>query len=84
MIMSKKIYPFYCGSQKCDWNCYNCSQCAKGYDDVKRDWLCDLEKKIDQAYMGDGSVSEETSRRMGVPDDCTVHNWRCPEFVPEK
>jgi len=73
--------PFYCGSQKMDWHCYNCSNCTKGYDDEARAWRCDLEKAIDNAFMGDGSVSAEIAKRMGEPEDCRVHNWRCPEFV---
>ena len=74
--------PFYCGTQRADWHCYNCARCTKGYDEETRQWRCDLEKKIDESYLGDGTVDAETARRMGEPSDCTVYNWRCPEFDP--
>jgi hypothetical protein len=72
--------PFYCGSQRLDWKCYNCDFCTKRYSE-RHAWRCDLEKLIDEAYMGDGSMCAETAKRMGEPADCTVYNWRCPEFV---
>lgn len=79
--------PFYCGSQRMDWKCFNCDFCTKRYDDSSPQsvsaWRCDLEKLIDEAYMGDGSVSAETAKRMGEPEDCRVYNWRCPEFVED-
>jgi hypothetical protein len=74
--------PFYCGSQRMDWKCFNCDFCTKRYNETSR-WHCDLEKLIDEAYMGDGSMSAETAKRMGDPDDCRVYNWRCPEFVED-
>jgi hypothetical protein len=66
-----------------DWKCYNCDFCTKRYTDAEK-WRCDLEKLIDEAYMDDGSVSAETAKRMGEPEDCRVYNWRCPEFVEDK
>jgi hypothetical protein len=72
--------PFYCGTQRFDWKCYNCEFCTKRYDETARTWRCDLERLIDEAYMDDGSVSAVTAKRMGEPDGCRVYNWRCPEF----
>lgn len=66
-----------------DWKCFNCGYCTKRYDEAKSTWRCDLEKVIDASYMGDGSMSAETAKRMGQPNDCRVHNWRCPEFVED-
>lgn len=74
--------PFYCGTQRLDWKCYNCDFCTKRYTDEDK-WRCDLEKAIDSSFMDDGSVSDETARRMGLPEDCRVYNWRCPEFVED-
>lgn len=79
--MSERHTPFYCGTQRMDWKCHNCDLCTKGYDDKATQWRCDLEKKIDEAYMDDGSVDAETAKRMGEPEDCRVYNWRCTEFV---
>jgi hypothetical protein len=76
--------PFYCGSQRMDWKCYNCDFCTKRYNETFSKWHCDLERLIDEAYMGDGSMGAETAKRMGEPDDCRVYNWRCPEFVEDK
>lgn len=75
--------PFYCGSQRIDWKCHNCEYCTKRYDDAKASWRCDLEKAIDSSYMDDGSVSDITAKRMGLPEDCREYNWRCPEFVED-
>jgi len=82
-VSTDRHTPFYCGSQRADWKCYNCDFCTKRYDENAMVWRCDLEKQIDSAYMGDGSMTAETARRMGEPDDCCVHNWRCPEFVED-
>jgi hypothetical protein len=27
----ERISPFYCGSQRADWDCYNCGTCKLGY-----------------------------------------------------
>lgn len=72
---------FYCGTQRADWKCYNCDFCTKRYDEPARKWRCDLEKLIDETYMGDGTFDAATARRMG--EDCRVYNWRCPEFVED-
>jgi hypothetical protein len=75
--------PFHCGSQFHDWKAHNCDRCAKGYDYKATDWRCDLERKIDEAAMGDGSMPDDVSKRMGTPEDCRVYNWPCTEFVED-
>lgn len=78
-----KIAVFYCGSQRGDWKCFNCDSCKKGYDEKESEWRCDLERKIDEAYIGDGYFDAATAKRMGQPEDCRVYNWRCPEYVED-
>jgi hypothetical protein len=75
--------PFYCGTQRMDWKCYNCDFCTKRYDEQEREWRCDLEWLIDESYMGDGKFDAATAKRLGEPADCRVYNWRCPEFVED-
>jgi len=75
-MAEERVRPFYCGTQKADWACRNCFKCAKGYDDDKGDWQCDLERRIDEAFMGDGTVSSDDANRMGV---CDKYTWDCPE-----
>lgn len=76
----QKVAPFYCGSQRADWKFHNCFACVHGYDDAARTWRCDLERGLDESYMGDGHVTRELAAAIGMPDDCRVHNWRCPKF----
>ena len=81
LVETERHTPFYCGSQRMDWKCYNCDFCTKRYDEAKTAWRCDLERKIDEAYMGDGTFDAATAKRIGEPEDCRVYNWRCPEFT---
>ncbi|MCC6591581.1 MAG: hypothetical protein IT168_33145 [Bryobacterales bacterium] len=81
MSVETKLYPFYCGSQSADWKTWNCTNCQKGYDYQAEAWRCDLEQKIDEAYFGDGSVSEGVARRMGYLENRERHNWPCGELV---
>lgn len=79
--------PFYCGTQGADWELANCDNCKKGgrYTDEKQMdwvWLCDIQKAKDEAYMGDGSVSNDIARRMGYDDGANLHNWPCTELDP--
>jgi hypothetical protein len=79
--MPETFRPFYCGTQSLDWKTWNCDNCQKGYDCTTKTWRCDLEEKIDLAYFGDGSVTEDIARRMGCLGNEGKHNWRCGELV---
>lgn len=76
----QKVAPFYCGSQRMDWKAFNCFQCVHGYDEAARKWRCDLERGLDEAYMGDGTTTPELAAAIGTPADVRAHNWRCPKF----
>ncbi len=81
------IRPFYCGTQGADWQTNNCENChmrgfyrdQKGQNDFE--WRCDIQRAIDGAYIGDGSVTDEIGRRMGAIGNETAHGWRCPELI---
>ena len=78
----KKIHPFHCGSQGGDWFTSNCDRCKKsGFDGEKhKENKCDIWTELSKAVFGYGWVSEEFAKRMGVPEDCRVYNWMCPEI----
>lgn len=73
-----RFVPFSCGSEKADWHYRNCNNCRKGYS-KETGWNCEIERALDAAFLGDGSVSNEIGERMG--------GGRCPEqspiFTPE-
>lgn len=84
--MSDRIRPFYCGSQWADFQCSNCDRCTKDYDVKDESYRCDLQQLIDEAALGDGTVSIETARRMGIVDATRGHFlWPCAEvdWTPE-
>jgi hypothetical protein len=78
------VTPFCCGTQYADWKMYNCERCKKRYDEKKGEWKCEIEKEIDVAYIGDGTIPEDIWKRMGGPENKGNYNWRCPEFEPEE
>lgn len=79
--MSQRYTPFSCGTQGLDWRCRNCFRCTKGYDNAKREWRCDIERAVDEAYMDDGSVDETTAIRMGLlPNNQGRFQWLCTEY----
>lgn len=61
----KYTWPFSCGTQSLDWKSRNCDRCTKGYDYAAETWRCEIERSIDDGFMGDGKVPMETWRRMG-------------------
>jgi len=77
------VRPFHCGTQYGDWIDVNCCACKKGYREGETREDCDLELALVYACFCDGEVSKEIAKRLGVPDDCTVYNWRCTEFEEE-
>jgi hypothetical protein len=71
--------PFYSGSHKADWHEYNCNTCTRGYGGNPENWHCELERALDDAYMGDGTVSAEIGARLAIESGSI---WRCPEHIP--
>jgi len=71
--------PFDNGAQADDWAARNCLRCALGYEPCTGDrYLCEIERAIDIAAFGDGTVSDVIATRMGYQDDGAI-NWDCPE-----
>jgi hypothetical protein len=74
--MSERMRPFSCGSEMGDWDTRNCQNChLTGYyrDQAHRNdwvWRCDIQRAIGEAYLGDGTISADISRRMGEGARC--------------
>ena len=79
MSEEKRVRPFCCGAQFADWKHYNCERCKKRYDEDKQEWKCDIEREIDGAYIGDGTIPWSIWKRMGGADNRGRYNWDCPE-----
>lgn len=78
-----RLYPFSNGSQFGDWCASNCDTCEKSGDaDAGRASTCSVFDALHEAFFGDGSVGEETARRMGFLDHRNHYNWPCREHSP--
>jgi hypothetical protein len=81
VVEAERPRPFHCGSQAVDWEQSNCARCTKAYDERTSTWPCDLERAIDEAGFGDGTVSPDVARRMGYDGSPTAYVWPCTEVV---
>lgn len=78
----RRVWPFSCGTQRAEWIARNCCDCTKyDGDDIRRS-ACDIDKALGEAFMTNGSVSEEIARRMGYSEGLNM--WVCPERVAEE
>lgn len=78
-LMAKKYKPFSTGSQYDDWNGRNCCSCKKGFKRAK--YHCNLEPKLDAAYCGDGTITEETARAIGYIGNEEGYIWEYPGWA---
>ncbi len=71
-----RIHIFSNGSQFNDWSASNCLRCTKwsGWDELP---TCDIDMALGEAYLGDGTVSQEIATRAGYDPDKYV--WPCGE-----
>ena len=74
-----KIRPFCCGTQYADWLDRNCFQCAKGFDYEKSEYRCELQKALDEACAGDGTITEDIAVEIGYQKG--LYTWQCKQFV---
>ncbi len=65
------------------WRESNCFRCTKAYDEKRGVWPCRLERAIDEASIGDGTVSERIAARLHFTDE-TLFVPPCPEKKPVK
>lgn len=78
--------PFHCGTQLAEWE-EQCYSCTKGFVDNETPGTCPITVAINEAYWGDGTVSEEIAERMGYLDHSPPRQkgfsyvWNCKEFV---
>lgn len=85
VISLPTVRPFSCGTQFGDWSESNCRRCKKNCDlvPVGEPPPCDIEAALLAAYVGDGMVTAEIARRMGMTEEnegCYV--WPCGEWEP--
>lgn len=69
------VTPFSNGTEYEAWCRVNCDRCAK-YDNGQGQTECPIALDLICGYVGDGTVSDETARRMGG------RAMRCTELVP--
>lgn len=78
--MSDKITPFSNGTQFGDWVDENCWKCQKDFDEERDAYRCDIQKALDAAYVGDGTISRETAEKMGYLKHEGYYIWPCPKL----
>ena len=77
--VKKPIYPFSNGTQFDCWNARNCERCTK-YDG-QTNGLCEISDALTVAYIDDGTVTPEMSKRMGHEAHRGDYTWDCPERI---
>lgn len=86
IIPDARVRPFSCGTQAADWQCSNCERCTKNTPPENGMPTCEIQYAICEAWFGDGTVSEQIARRMGImPDNLFALVWQCDEvdWTPE-
>lgn len=73
----RRYKPFETYVKRLLWQENNCVICNQ--------IVCDLRRAIDQAIIGDGTISEENANRMGFignMDTCNMNDyqWQCGEI----
>ena len=89
--MPERYQPFSCGTQGGDWRSANCDRCTKSWENnggpegSNAHGPCEIDNALADAFMDDGSVSENIARRMGYLDHKGRFQWMCPEveWTPE-
>lgn len=80
-MTEKRFHTFSNGTEHVMWKDRNCFICAKGYDEIAREWRCDIEQEIDEDCLDDGGVSAETAARIGYTNEIGLEQvFRCKEF----
>lgn len=74
--------PFSSGTQYASWTFANCEHCKHGYLNNDEQFVCEIEKAINLALIGDGNVTDKIADRMGYRDDEFLYLWQCGEFAP--
>ena len=69
------IRPFSNGTQYSDWEACNCDRCKKADNDN-----CDIINVLAEAYVGDGEVTEDIAKKMGITEETkNAYVWPCSE-----
>lgn len=83
MIVRTQYPLFPNGTSHEIWREANCESCTKSYDEKRRVWPCPIERAIDLASMGDGTVSKRIAERLGYTEEM-LYVPPCPEKKEEK
>lgn len=81
-MSEKRRRPFHCGSQAGDWMAGNCEAGCSKYTEGQDPAPCPIQQALNEAWWGDGTVSEEIAQRMGLPGNELALVWPCPEHDP--
>jgi hypothetical protein len=75
----RTIYVFSNGSQYTDWTSRNCDRCSKYDPEGEKEFECDIDSALFNAFWDDGKVTEEIAKRMGYQPG--LYTWACPELA---
>jgi hypothetical protein len=78
MSERERFRPFSNGSEMADWQEANCATCRLGYDIDDERYRCSMQREIDGAYLGDGTIAAATADRIGRGKRWGLAN-RCAE-----
>lgn len=77
--MQGDYYTFSNGAEARDWKWRNCERCAKGYDDDKGAWRCDLERAVDDSMWTHSLMDGAAAERIGYSREPYGHLTDCKE-----
>ena len=82
------LRPFQSGTQFGAWVSANCDRCKRSVDPETgriEDYKfpdCDIARALNEAYWGEGGVSPEIGRRMGLREkEKDAYVWPCGELA---
>jgi len=78
------MIPFSNGTEFMNFREINCWKCKKDYDEriMKQgiNILCDIEQALSEASVGDGTISDDIAKRVGLDVDYKDWDGKCLEF----
>ena len=80
-IEIETVRPFDNGSQYADWTGSNCDRCTQGVHRLGPDawYTCALEEALATACFGDGEITLDIAKRIGMEADERRYGWPCTE-----
>jgi len=79
-----KVKPFSNGTEFMIFREMNCYKCKKDYNELTMpsgfNHLCDIEQALSRAYVGDGLITVDIAKRMGLGNGYKAWDGKCPEI----